>query len=118
MSTTKVPLELVSITCLNRSEAGYDELYFTYQIDGGPVTRYPGFKNMKEGYVWEVDHVFDYEESLIITLWDNDSPSSDENLGSHLYTREEASRPLNLTYNQANGHGAKYKVYTIPPERD
>lgn len=113
-STPDVTIILQSITCLNRSEAGKDELYFNYQIDGGPVERYPGFVNMKEGSVWEVNAPFSYQETLKITLWDNDSPSKDDNLGSHVYSRENASESLNLTYNQPNGHGAKYQVYTVP----
>lgn len=75
--------------CERTSEPGTDEVFYTYQIDGGDEVRYPpnGYQQMNDGFTWAVQQPYTFSNSLVITLWDDDNwPSTDDYLGKATYT--------------------------------
>jgi hypothetical protein len=112
--STKVSIELTTITCLNTSERGHDEVYIKYTVDGGREDRFPdkGSHSMSpdsSDNTWTVNLPISFSDSAIIALYDEDT-LGDEFLGSHTYYPTD-TQPETATVSNTNG--AKYNLSTI-----
>lgn len=110
MSTNGTNIELTTITCGNTSEAGSDEVYIKYSIDGDRDKRFPdsGYHSMSDGDTWDVNLPLSFKESAVVSLYDRD-PAGDDFLGSHSYAPSDP-QPESVTV--SNSNGASYKLST------
>jgi hypothetical protein len=81
---------LKTITCdeLSGHGPGNDEIYFTFKPDTtSKKYRYPthGHNSMDKGDVWRAGRSIYFNEQVTVELWESDSGSSDDSLGSITY---------------------------------
>lgn len=113
-----VRITVLSIECNETSESPHkDEVYFHYKIDDKKAKRYPedGYVSMDQGDTWTINLVIDYQTSLSIQLYDNDT-AGDDLLGEHNYTPEDATPGLELNTPVSNPNGASYVISTVGDE--
>lgn len=110
MATTNIQLQ--TITCLETSEPGSDEVYIKYSEDGGRQKRFPSssYHSLSAGESWTVNLPLSFKESLVISLYDNDF-GNDDFLGSHTY---KTTDPQPETVQVSNTNGARYNLSTVP----
>ena len=112
MPADSTNIELQTITCIETSEPGSDEVYITYIEDGGIEKRFPtsNYHSMSAGGPpWTVNLPLSFKESAVVSLYDNDF-GHDEFLGSHTYYPSEHQPE---TVQVSNNNGAKYNLYTV-----
>jgi hypothetical protein len=112
MSATGTSITLTSIHCVNTSEAGHDEVYVKYSIDGGREQRYPasGYQSMEDGETWSMSLPITFKNSAVVSLFDSDT-LGDEFLGSHTYYPTD---PQPEVVEVSNTNGAEYTLSTSP----
>jgi hypothetical protein len=112
MSATGTSITLTSIHCVNTSEAGHDEVYVKYSIDGGREQRYPasGYQSMEDGDSWSMSLPITFKNSAVVSLFDSDT-LGDEFLGSHTYYPTD---PQPEVVEVSNTNGAEYTLSTSP----
>ncbi|MFG2872707.1 hypothetical protein [Streptomyces sp. NPDC048338] len=95
-----VRIELLELTCHQNSEGGHDEAYIKItDANGNAVKVWPGslsYQTMGAGYVRSLTDadgnaalVLGKQQARTLTLWDDDTTSSDDKLGSTLVTGSE-----------------------------
>lgn len=111
MPADSTNIELTTITCVSTSEAGHDEVYIKYSIDGGREQRFPdnGYHSMApDEPPWTVNLPLSFKESAIVSLFDNDT-GGDDFLGSHTYKPGDTQPEIVPV---SNSNGAEYKLST------
>lgn len=112
MPANSTNIILTTITCINTSEPGSDEVYIKYIEDGGREQRFPtsSYHSMSDGDKWNVNLPLSFKESAVVSLADNDT-GGDDHLGSHTY---QPGDPQPETVEISNTNGAKYTLSTAP----
>lgn len=114
-----VRIELLELTCHQQSEGDHDEAYLKVtDANGNAVKVWPGslkYQTMGAGYVRSMTDgngsaalVLGRQQARTMTLWDDDTTSGDDKLGSTLATGGEAG--AEVQYRSLEGSGG---VYTI-----
>ncbi|MFV2119755.1 hypothetical protein ACE14D_15475 [Streptomyces sp. Act-28] len=114
-----VRVELLQLTCHQHSEGNHDEAYLNItDANGNAVKVWPGnvtYQTMGAGYVRSLTDgngnaalVLGKQQARTMTLWDYDTTSGDDKLGSTLVTGSEAGGEVQ--YRSLEGSGG---VYTI-----
>ncbi|WP_229891134.1 hypothetical protein [Streptomyces lavendofoliae] len=114
-----VRIELLELTCHQQSEGDHDETYLKVtDANGNAVKVWPGsvkYQTMGPGYVRSMTDgngnaalVLGKQQARTMTLWDYDTTSGDDKLGSTLATGSEAG--AEIQYRSLEGSGG---VYTI-----
>ncbi|WP_424210895.1 hypothetical protein ACN20G_01670 [Streptomyces sp. BI20] len=114
-----VRIELLDLTCHQQSEGDHDEAYLKItDANGNQVKVWPGsakYQTMGVNYVRSLADgngnnalVLGKQQARTLTLWDYDSTSSDDKLGSTLVTGSEFGGETQ--YRSLEGSGG---VYTI-----
>ena len=108
---------LQSVVCIDTSESGKDEVYVKYSIDGGSSKTYPssGYHSMSgdEYNPWYTNLKLEFDSTVEIKLYDKDDVSSDDLLGSHTYTTDDAQyTESQLAMN--SDEGSRYVLVTGP----
>ncbi|GGZ62964.1 hypothetical protein AB0P12_00405 [Streptomyces subrutilus] len=114
-----VRVELLELTCHQQSEGDHDEAYIKItDANGNQVKVWPGsgkYQTMGTNYLRSLGDangnaalVLGKQQARTLTLWDFDSTSSDDKLGSTLVTGSEAGGEVQ--YRSLEGSGG---VYTI-----
>ncbi|MFD9717465.1 hypothetical protein [Streptomyces sp. NPDC059076] len=115
----QVRIELVGLTCHTNSEGGHDEAYLNItDSNSNHVKVWPGgvsYQTMGKNYWRSLEDgngnaalVFGKNESRTLTLWDYDSTSGNDKLGSTLVRGNEFNNEIQ--YRSLEGSGG---VYTI-----
>jgi len=72
----KTSITVTRIKCNKASEAGHDEIFVTFQADGGFRTRLPrlvGRQSMATGDSWDINHTAEFHNDLQVMLFESDS---------------------------------------------
>lgn len=121
-------IKLTSIICYATSENGLieeynDEVFVIYQSDAGIPVRYPttGYQRMNPTadptndvvQTWNIsDLEISFENEVLITLWDNDSPTGELNEPTFLINKDYRSDNYMdlLSFNMKNRNNANYTI--------
>ncbi len=92
---TKVTINLDKFYCVDPhetkgSDGGGDDLYIKYVVNGGGFDqRYPdgnsSYDNVNVGESWDLNYPIEFSDSLVVSLYDVDSTSKNDFLGSTTY---------------------------------
>ncbi|KIF01411.1 hypothetical protein PL81_35735 [Streptomyces sp. RSD-27] len=115
-----VRIELLELTCHQQSEGDHDEAYLDItDANGNQVKVWPGnnvkYQTMGTGYVRSLRDgngnaalILGKQQARTLTLWDYDTTSADDKLGSTLVTGSEFNGEVQ--YRSLEGSGG---VYTL-----
>ena len=103
-------LKILSIYCRDTTESGEDEVYLKIIVDG-KTFRYPksGTRSMNEDSKiarWTVNRVYRYQRSCRVEIWDDDSSSKDDHIGSITATPNTKSGKTTTRFRK----GSKYDI--------
>lgn len=115
-----VTMYLQAVVCIDHSSDGgtsKDEVYVKYSIDGGSYKKFPdsGYHSMNRNDYnpWTTNLKLTFNSNVEIQLYDEDDTSSDDLLGSHVYSAADAAyTESNLVMSADNG--ARYVLVTGP----
>jgi hypothetical protein len=97
------------IHCIETSESGEDEIFFKF-LGNDVLVSLPKQYDIDDGQIIQVEVMASYKGDLTVELWEYDSSSPDDLLGS--ITVNENSKGEYTS--EANGDGGKYRItYTV-----
>ncbi|MCA9045680.1 MAG: hypothetical protein KDA69_15240 [Planctomycetaceae bacterium] len=108
-------LILTQLYCENPStDGGHNEVYFTFQADSDTMYYYPTYDYfaMAEGDTWYCGRSVMFDESIAITLWDEDT-GGDTNLGSCSISYSQLTAGQEVKFTISSSHGLDERVYYL-----
>lgn len=113
-------LIIESLKCVHPSNDGggdENEAYFTFQADGDTVYPYPTYDyfSLKEGNTWACGRSVWFNNSVAVTVYDEDGTSNDDILGTFSIQASELSLGQTKTFHSTKNYssGMDKVEYTI-----
>lgn len=103
-------VEIKLIECVDTTTGpGDDEIFYDTIVDGSNTTRYPSSSTEKMGdsSKWKPDQSYPFSNSFEFQLWEEDSVTQNDKIGSFSLTTSSATGQHTKTL---DGDGGTYKV--------